>query len=88
VVDRPGEHPSELRAANPRFERREALLRFDDGRFVVLRCAELEEDLRVVDVARELRVRVERLLDPGALAVDRLRLPRVLPETRGERLRV
>jgi hypothetical protein len=64
------------------------VLRFVDRRGVVLRRAELEEDLRVLDVARELFVGVDRLLDPGAFPVDGLRLARVVPEAGSERLRV
>ena len=52
VVDRAREHPRELGVAHPRVERRELRRRLGDGRLVVLGGAELEQDARVVDVAR------------------------------------
>jgi hypothetical protein len=69
-------------------ERRDERFGLVHGGLVVLGGAELEEHLGVLDVARELLERVERLLDAGALAVDRLRLAGVVPEPRRERLGV
>jgi hypothetical protein len=88
VVDRTRQHPSELRTADAHFERGEALFRFVHRGVVVLRRPQLEENLGVLDVAGELLVRVDRLLNPRPLAVYRLGLPGVVPKAGGERLRV
>ena len=69
VIDLAREHAAELGRAEPLLERRAAARRlrrrptssFSDD-------AELEELLRVVDVARELLDRLDLLLDAGALA--------------------
>jgi hypothetical protein len=56
----------------------------DDG-VVLLRRAELEQLLRVRDVARELLDRRDLLLEVRALPRDPLGLLRVVPESRRER---
>ena len=86
VVDRPREHPRELGVSHPRVERGELALRLGDGGLVVLGGAEIEQDGRVVDVARELLDAVDLLLERRALAVDGLRLLLVVPEAGRERL--
>ena len=88
VIDRAGEHARELGATDAVLERGEEPLRLVDRRLVVLGSPQLEEDLRVLDVARELLEGVERLLNPRPLAVHRLGLAGVVPEAGGERLRV
>jgi len=86
VIDRAAQHPRELRAAHALLERRDLHLGFFDRGFVVLGRAEIEEDDRVFEIARELFGVVDELLDARALARDRLRLLRVVPKARSERL--
>jgi hypothetical protein len=86
VVDRSGEHPRELGLADPPVERRELPADLGDGRLVVLRGPELEEDVRVLDVADQLLGASDELLERRALAVDGLRLLLVVPEPGRERL--
>jgi hypothetical protein len=86
VIDRAREHARELCAPDPGFERRHLGLRLRDGRRVVLRGAELEQDVRVLDVPRELLDAPDLQLEIRALARDDLRLLLVLPEALGERL--
>jgi hypothetical protein len=57
-----------------------------DHAVVLLRDTELEQLLRVVDVARELLRRLDLLFDVRPLPRDLLRLLRVVPETRRQRL--
>jgi hypothetical protein len=88
VVDRARQHPPELCRTEPALEVGD--LTGDLGRdgLVLLRDAELEELLRVLDVPRELLGGLELLLDPGALSGDDLRLLGVVPEPRREGLLV
>jgi hypothetical protein len=86
VIHLPREHAGELRLAKPRLEIAYLLADLFHDAVVVLGRAELEELLRVVDVPRELLDLLDELLDARALAIDRLRLLRVLPEPWGERL--
>jgi hypothetical protein len=86
VIDGPGQHPPELRPANALLERGRLRRGLGNGRLVVLGGAEVEQDDRVVEVARELLDAREPLLEPGALARDRLRLLLVVPEAGSERL--
>jgi hypothetical protein len=86
VIHLPREHPRQLRLPQAHLERGHLLADLLHDRLVVLGCAELEELLRVVDVARELLDLLDELLDARALAIDRLRLLRVVPEPWGERL--
>jgi hypothetical protein len=86
VIDGPGEHPRELRGPQACLEGREGPLGLGDGRRVVLRGAELEQDPGVVDVALELLDARDLLLDPRALARDGLGLVRVVPEAGRQRL--
>jgi hypothetical protein len=86
VVDRPREHARELGVSHPLVERGELRGDLADGGLVVLGRAEVEQDDRVVDVARELLDAVDPLLERRALAVGGLRLLLVVPEPRGQRL--
>ena len=67
-------------------EGRDQSLGLGDGRVVARVGAEIQEDLRVVDVAPELLERRDRLLEARALAGDRLRLLRIVPEPRNQGL--
>jgi hypothetical protein len=86
VVDRPGEHPGELRTSDALFEGGHLRLGLGDDRGVVLAGAQVEQDGGVVDVARQFLDRREALLEARALARDGLRLLLVVPETGRERL--
>jgi hypothetical protein len=59
---------------------------FGDDRVVLLRDAEVEELLGVLDVPRELLRRFDPQLDAGALSRYGLGLLRVVPEPGRERL--
>jgi hypothetical protein len=85
VIDLTGEHPSELGRPQALLEAGQLLLDLADHGLVLLGRAELEQLLRVADVARELLDRVDLLLDVGALAGDRLRLLCVVPKIGSER---
>jgi hypothetical protein len=85
VIDRPGEHPLELRLADARLERGGLRRRLRDGGLVVLRRAEIEQDDGVVEVARELLDAGDVLLDRRPPSGDDLRLLLVVPEAGGER---
>jgi hypothetical protein len=85
VVHLAGEHARELGGAQALLELREAAADLVDDGVVLLGGAELEELLRVVDVPRELLDELDGLLDRRPLAVDGLRLLRVVPEAGGER---
>jgi hypothetical protein len=85
VVHLPGEHPGELGLAEAALEIGHAVSYFLDDGLVVLGGAELEELLRVPDVARELLDLLDELGDPCALARDRLGLLRVVPKAGRER---
>jgi len=85
VIDRSREHPLELRLADARLERGGLGGRLGDGGLVVLRRAEVEQDDRVVEVARELLDASDVLLDRRAPAGDDLRLLLVVPDAGGER---
>jgi hypothetical protein len=85
VIDRSGEHPRQLGVADPRLERRRLRGGLGDGRLVALARAEIEQDDRVVEVARQLLDAPDVLLDRRALPRDGLRLLLVVPEPRGER---
>jgi len=67
-------------------EGREERLGLRDGGVVTAFGAQIQEDLRVVDVAPELLERRDRLLEAGALARDGLCLLRIVPETGDEGL--
>jgi hypothetical protein len=54
VVDLTREHPLELRRAHPRHEGGYQRFGLGDGLVVLLRRAEIEQHLRVVDVAPQL----------------------------------
>jgi hypothetical protein len=84
VIDRPREHARELRPPDPRLERGHLGLRLGDGRSVVLRGAELEQDVRILDVPGELLDAADLQLEIRPLSRDDLRLLLVLPEARGE----
>jgi hypothetical protein len=85
VVHLAGEHPRELGGAQALLELRQAAADCVDHAVVLLGGAELEELLRVVDVARQLLDELDGLLDRRALAVDGLGLLRVVPEAGSER---
>jgi hypothetical protein len=82
----PREHPSELGLPHAPLERGHERLGLVNRRRVVPLRAEVEEDLRVVDVAPKLLERRDGLLEARALARDGLRLLRVVPEPRDKRL--
>jgi hypothetical protein len=84
VVDGAGEHPSELRGAEALLEVVEPGRDLADDGVVLLGDAEVEELLRVLDVARELLGQLDLLLDRGSLARDGLRLLGIVPEPRRE----
>jgi hypothetical protein len=86
VIDRAGEHAPELRSAHAPLERGGLRRRLGDGRLVVLRRPEIEQDRGVLDVACQLLEAADLLLEPRALARDGLGLLLVVPEARGERL--
>jgi len=86
VIDRTREHAPELRRSKPLLEIRHLCHDLVHDGVVLLGNPELEQLLRIIDVARELLGRLDPLLDAGPLSRDRLRLFRVVPETRGERL--
>jgi hypothetical protein len=86
VVDRARQHPRQLGGAHPVRQGGEERLGFGDRGVVLLRGAELEEDLGVVDVAPELLERLDGLLEGRSTARQRLRLLGVVPEAGGERL--
>jgi hypothetical protein len=85
VIDRPGEHPLQLRLADARLERGGLRGRLGDRRLVVLRCAEIQEDDGVLEVASELLDAGDVLLDRRAPSRDDLGLLLVVPEAGGER---
>jgi hypothetical protein len=85
VVDRAGEHPAQLRSPHPRLQGGHLGRGLGEGRGVVLRGAELEENDRVVEVAAQLLDQGEALFEVGSSPVDRLRLLGVLPEVGSER---
>jgi hypothetical protein len=84
VVDRAREHPRELGSPDALLERGDLRLGLGDGRLVVLGRPELEQDARVLEVARQLLDAPDLLLDPGAATGDALGLLLIVPETRGE----
>jgi hypothetical protein len=86
VVDGAREHAAELRRAHAAFERGALRDGLGDRPLVVLGGTQLEQDDGVVEVARELLDARDLLLQPRALAGDRLRLLLVVPEAGGERL--
>jgi hypothetical protein len=86
VVDRAREHPRELRGAHACLEGRDLRLRLGYHRLVLLGGPQIEQDLRVVEIARELLDGGYALLELGTLAGDRLRLLLVVPEPRDEGL--
>jgi hypothetical protein len=86
VVDGTREHPCELGGAHASLEGGRLRGGLGDRRLVVLRGSEVEQDDRVVQVARQLLDRGDLLLDARALARDDLRGLLVFPEARGERL--
>ena len=88
MIDLAGEHPPELRRAQALLEVRELRGDLFDDRVVFLRYAELEELLRVVDVARQLLRRLDLLLDARPLPRDLLGLLRIIPEPRSQRFLV
>jgi hypothetical protein len=85
VIDLAGEHPTELRRAQPLLQigdlRRDLL----DHGVVLLGDPELEELLRIFDVPRQLLGRLDLLFDVRPLAGDLLGLLRVVPEPGSER---
>jgi hypothetical protein len=85
MVDLAGEHPTELRRAQPLLEIRDLRRDLFDDRVVLLRDAELEELLRVFDVPRQLLGRLDLLFDVRTLTRDLLGLLRIVPETGSER---
>jgi hypothetical protein len=85
VIDLPGQHPTELRRAQPLLELGDLRRDLFDDRVVLLRRAELEELLRVVDVPRQLFGRLDLLFDVRPLARDLLGLLRIVPESGSER---
>jgi hypothetical protein len=86
VVHRTREHPSQLGGPDARLEGRSLRRDLGDRGFVVLRGSEVEQDDRVLEVARQLLDRADLLLDAGALARYDLRDLLVVPEARRERL--
>jgi hypothetical protein len=80
VIHRAGEHARELLLAHAGLESGQERLGLRDGRVVLALDAELVERLRVVDFLPELLERVERRFEVRALARERLRLLRVVPE--------
>jgi hypothetical protein len=86
VIHGAREHPPQLGRTDARLEGRDLRPGLRDRRLVVLGGAEVEQDDRVVQVARQLLDGCDLLLDAGALARDDLRCLLVFPEARGERL--
>jgi hypothetical protein len=86
VIDRPREHPRQLRRAHARFERRRLRRRLGDGRLVVLGGPEVQQDDRVVQVPRQLLDPADLLFERSTSPRDHLRLLLVLPESGRERL--
>jgi hypothetical protein len=84
VIDLAGEHPTELRRAQPLLEVRDLRRDLLDDGIVLLGDTELEELLRVFDVTRQLLGRFDLLLDVRALARDLLGLLRIVPKPRSE----
>lgn len=85
MIDLAGEHPTELRRAQPLLELRDLRRHFFDDGVVLLGDPELEELLRVFDVARQLLGRLDLLLDVRPLTRDLLGLLRIVPKPRSER---
>jgi hypothetical protein len=86
VVDGAREHSFQLGAAHPCLERWYLRCRLDNGSLVVFGSAKIEQDDRIVEVARQLLDARKVLLDFGALARDELYLLLVVPESGCERL--
>jgi len=86
VIGRAAEHAPELHAARAPHEIGNKRGRFGDRRLVVRLGAELEEDLRVLDVFFELLEGGQLRLEARALPRQLLRLLMVVPETGDERL--
>jgi hypothetical protein len=84
VVDLAGQHAAELRRAESLLEIRDLRRDLLDDGVVLLGDPELEELLRVFDVAGQLLGRFDLLLDVRALTRDLLGLLRVVPKTRSE----
>jgi hypothetical protein len=86
VIDLAGQHPTELRRAQPLLEVGDLRRHLLDYRVVLLGDAELEELLRVVDVPCQLLGRLDLLLDVRALTRDLLGLLRIVPKPGSKRL--
>jgi hypothetical protein len=63
-------------------QRRQQLLGIGDDRRVALRLAEFDQLDRLVKVALDAAVALDRLVEPVALAQDLLRLVRIVPQFR------
>jgi hypothetical protein len=86
VVDGAREHARQLGRAHARLEARDLPIDLGQRGLVVLGRAQLEQDPRVVEVARQLLDARDLRLEGGALAGDDLRLLLVVPEPRGQGL--
>jgi hypothetical protein len=86
MIDRARKHARELGSAHARVKPAKLSFGFSDHPFVLLRGAELEKHLGVIDVPPKLLERRDALLETGALSRQRLRLLGIIPEARDERL--
>jgi hypothetical protein len=86
VIGRAAEHAPELHAARAPHEIRSERGRLRDRRLVVRLGAELEENLRVLEIFLELLERRDGGFETRALARELLRFLVIVPKTGDERL--
>ena len=86
MVDLSGQHATELGRAQPFLEIRNLCRDLFDHGVVLLGDPELEELLRIFDVAGQLFGRLDLLLDVRALTRDLLGLLRIVPKPGSKRL--